>query len=178
MRAVNIAARILVSPMPDFTITDHKGPLLKSLSKYYGGNTYREQAEKLEAALRRYQLGRWRFDKDKQSMPEEYKGGKSELLYKLLLIGNGKINKASRISEILSGRRCKKGSFFRNIPPDQGYSERREGDEYILETPVLIESKTLDGLMRKGFMSPSSLNDPKEAASEIREILKKVAGVN
>lgn len=90
--------------------TEYRHALIRRMADFYRERSLRKTAQRIAGELSRYQQGRWRHDQHQESVPGKYRGNKSEVMFQLMHISDGKVPSDSRIAEILAGRKCGKNS--------------------------------------------------------------------
>ena len=64
--------------------------------QHFGNLDLNSQADEILQTIRRYRRGRWRFDREKDNIPEGYVGTPDELLYEALRRGGGDVPESKR----------------------------------------------------------------------------------
>jgi hypothetical protein len=75
---------------------------IRGLTAFFPGSRRSRCAEKIWKMLIGYATTRWRVDRERPTMPEDYRGTPRALLYQAMVAGDGKVIGESRIRRLLA----------------------------------------------------------------------------
>ena len=77
-------------------MTERNDAIRELANQHFDNLDLTGQADAILQAIRRYRGGRWRFDREKDNIPEGYVGTPDELLYEALRRGGGDVPESKK----------------------------------------------------------------------------------